>query len=48
MKDSNVEFEEWCEVAKKYFSKELEKKLAHQKADERKYEYKLEIYQKPS
>jgi hypothetical protein len=26
--DSKVEFEEWWEVAKKYFTKELEKKLA--------------------
>jgi hypothetical protein len=28
MKDSKVEFEEWWEVAKKYFTKELEKNLA--------------------
>jgi hypothetical protein len=27
MKDSKVEFEEWWEVVKEYFTKELEKKL---------------------
>jgi hypothetical protein len=46
MKDYDVEFEEWWEVAKEYFSKELEKNLAHHRANERKYEYKLEVYQK--
>jgi hypothetical protein len=44
MKDSKVEFEEWWEVAKEYFTKELEKNLAHRKVDER--IYKLKIYQK--
>jgi hypothetical protein len=28
MKDSKVEFEEWWEVTKEYFTKELEKNLA--------------------
>jgi len=28
MKDFKVEFEEWWEVAKEYFTKELEKNLA--------------------
>jgi len=28
MKDSKVEFEEWWDVAKEYFTKELEKNMA--------------------
>jgi hypothetical protein len=41
MKDSDVEFEEWWEVAK-----ELEKNLAQHRVDERNLMYKLEIYQR--
>jgi hypothetical protein len=37
MKDYDAEFEEWWEVTKEYFSKELEKNLAHHRANERKY-----------
>jgi hypothetical protein len=33
MKDSNVEYEEWWEVAEEYFVKELEKNLAQHKVD---------------
>ncbi len=44
--DSKVEFEEWWEVVKEYFTKELEKNLAQQKNDERILRYKLEAYQK--
>ncbi len=46
MKDSKAEFEEWWEVAKEYFTKELEKNLVKHKAYEKKLRYKLEIYQK--
>jgi len=44
MKDSDAEFKEWWEVAKKYFSKDLEKHLSQCKVDERTYKYKLEVY----
>ncbi len=44
--DSKVEFEEWWEVAKEYFTKELEKILAQHKADEKILKYKLKAYQK--
>jgi hypothetical protein len=46
MKDSNVEFEEWWEVAKEYFAKKLEKNLAQHKANERNLMYKLDKYLK--
>jgi len=45
MKDFEVEYEEWWEVAKEYFTKELEKNLAQRKANERILKYKLEVYQ---
>jgi hypothetical protein len=44
--DSNIEYEEWWEVAEEYFTKELEKNLVQHKADERILKYKLEVYQK--
>ncbi len=44
--DSEVESKEWWEVAKEYFTKELEKNLVQHKADERILRYKLEAYQK--
>ncbi len=46
MKDFDAEFEEWWEVIKEYFSKELENNLAQHRANEKMYKYKLEIYQK--
>ncbi len=33
MKGSKVEFEEWWEAVKEYFTKELEKNLTQHKAD---------------
>jgi hypothetical protein len=45
-KDFDVEFEEWWEVAKEYFTKELEKNLAQHRIDEIFLRYKLEAYQK--
>jgi len=45
-KDSEAESEEWWEVLKEYFTKELEKNLAQHRANERIMRYKLEIYQK--
>ncbi len=44
MKDSKAEFEGWWEVAKGYFTKELEKNLAQH--NERILRYKLEAYKK--
>ncbi len=44
MKDSKVEFEEWWEVVKEYFTKELKKNLTLHKYDERILRYKLEVY----
>jgi hypothetical protein len=44
MKDSKVEYEEWWEVIKEYFTKEVEKNLAQQRAHERILKYKLEAY----
>jgi hypothetical protein len=41
MKDFDVEFEEWWEVAKEYFIKELEKNLAQHRGDEKNLKYKL-------
>ncbi len=46
MKDSNVEFKKWWEVIEEYFSKELEKNLTQYRANERKYKYKLKVYQR--
>ncbi len=46
MKDSDVEFLEWWEVAEEYFVKELEKNLDQHKVNERILKYKLEIYHK--
>jgi len=46
MMDSEAEFEEWCEVAKEYFTKELEENLAQHRTNERIMQYKLEAYQK--
>ncbi len=46
MKDFEEKFEEWWEVAKEYFAKELEKNLAQHRADERIIRYMLEAYQK--
>ncbi len=45
-KDFEVEYEEWWEVAKEYFTKELEKNLAQHRINERIMKYKLEVYQK--
>jgi len=45
MKDFEVELEEWWEVAKEHFAKELKKNLAQHKVDERILRYKLETYQ---
>jgi len=44
MKDFDVEFKEWWEVAKEYFVKELEKNMVQHKANEKIFIYKLEIY----
>jgi hypothetical protein len=45
MKDYEVEFDERWEVAKEYFTKELEKNLTQHKVDEKIMKYKLEVYQ---
>jgi hypothetical protein len=34
MKDFEVEFEEWWEVAKEYFTKDLERNLVEHRTDE--------------
>jgi hypothetical protein len=39
---------EWWEVAKEYFTKELENNLAQHRANERILRYKLEAYKKKS
>ncbi len=44
MKDFEAKFEEWWEVAKKYFTKELEKNMVQHIVDERILKYKLEAY----
>jgi hypothetical protein len=44
MKDYDTKSEEWWEVGKEYFAKELQKNLAQHKNDERNFKYKLEIY----
>jgi hypothetical protein len=41
MKISKAKFEEWWEVVKEYFTKELEKNLTQHKANERILKYKL-------
>jgi hypothetical protein len=46
MKDFEVEFEEWWEVAKEHFTKESENNLAQHKANERILKYMLEAYQR--
>ncbi len=46
MKDFETKFEEWWEVVKEYFTKELEKNLSQHRDDERILRYKLEVYQK--
>jgi len=46
MKDFKVEYEEWSEVIKEYFTKDLEKNLARHRVDEIIMKYKLEIFQK--
>ncbi len=45
MRDFQVEYEEWWEVVKEYFTKELEKNLAQHKVNEFFLKYKLEVYQ---
>jgi hypothetical protein len=45
MKNFEEKSKEWWEVAKEYFTKELEKNPAQYKTDERILEYKLEAYQ---
>jgi hypothetical protein len=44
--DSKARFEEWWEVAKEYFTKELEKNLVQHSVDERILKYKLKVCQK--
>jgi hypothetical protein len=44
MKDYDAKFEEWWEVGKEYFVKELKNNMAQRGADERNLMYKLEIY----
>jgi 6-pyruvoyl-tetrahydropterin synthase len=46
MKDSEAESEEWWEVVKEYFTKELENNLVQHTADERILMYNLEAYYK--
>jgi hypothetical protein len=46
MKDFEAKFEEWWEVVKEYFTKELEKNLVQHRVNERIMKYKLEAYQK--
>ncbi len=46
MKDFEAKFEEQWEVVEEYSTKELEKKLAQHKTDEKVMRYKLEAYQK--
>ncbi len=45
MKDFNAKFEEWWEVVKEYFTKELENNIAQHKVDEKILRYKMEAYQ---
>jgi len=46
MKDSKAKYEEWWEVAKEYFTKELANNIAQHRANERILRYMLEAYQK--
>ncbi len=46
MKDFEAKYEEWWEVTKEYFIKELENDLTRHRGDERIMRYKLESYQK--
>jgi len=46
MKDSEAKYEEWWEVAKEYFTKELANNIAQHRANERILKYKFEAYQK--
>jgi hypothetical protein len=46
MKDFEVEYEDWWEVAEEYFTKELENNLTQHRTNERIPRYKLEAYQK--
>ncbi len=46
MKNFEAKYEEWWEVAKEYFIKELENSLAHHRVDEIIMKYKLEAYEK--
>ncbi len=42
MKDFEAESKEWWEVAKEYFTKEMEKNMVQHKPDEKILKYKLE------
>jgi hypothetical protein len=44
MKDSEVDFEKWWEVAEEYFTKELKRNLGQHRVNERILTYKLEAY----
>jgi hypothetical protein len=46
MKEFEEKSKEWWEVAKEYFTRELENNLAQHRADEIIMRYKLEAYQK--
>jgi hypothetical protein len=46
MKDFKTKFEEWWEVVKEYFTKELEKNMVQHRTNEIILRYKLEAYQK--
>jgi peptide subunit release factor 1 (eRF1) len=46
MKDFEVEFAKWWEVAGEYFTKELEKNVTQHRIDEIILKYKLEAYRK--
>jgi len=46
MKNFEVKFEEWWEVAKEYFTKELANNIVQHRASEKILRYKLEVYQK--
>ncbi len=44
MKDTEAKSEEWWEVAKEYFTKEMKKNLVQHKVDEKILRYKLEEF----
>jgi hypothetical protein len=46
MKDFEAESEEWWEVVKEYFTKEMKKNLAQHRTNEKIMRYKLKAYQK--